>query len=55
MLKEEFRKAYNAAMAEGLSLQQVHKHQDIDFFRKQGAKTGPAEQFVDDIPTWSRR
>jgi hypothetical protein len=55
MLKEEFRKAYNAAMAEGLSLQQVHKHQDIDFFRKQGVKIGPAEQFVDDIPTWSKR
>jgi hypothetical protein len=54
-LKDEFRNAYNAAMTEGLSLEQVHKHQDPEFFRKQGVKRGPAEHFVHDILNWSKR
>jgi len=40
----------DAALEEGLDLEQIYKYQDPGYFRKRGVKRGPAEHFVEDIP-----
>ena len=51
-LKDEYRKAQEAVLEEGLDLVQIYKYQDPGYFRKRGVKRGPAEHFVEDIPVW---
>ncbi|KAJ5737402.1 uncharacterized protein N7483_002527 [Penicillium malachiteum] len=41
-LKEEFRKARDTALEDGLDLVQIHKDQDPGFFIKNGIKRGIA-------------
>jgi hypothetical protein len=52
VLKEDFRKARDVALANGLDLEQVYKDQDPDFFIKNGIKIGIARRFVSDITEW---
>jgi hypothetical protein len=54
-LKEEFRKACNATLEDGLDLEQVYEDQDPAFFVRSGVKRGIARRFVSDIDGWSKR
>jgi len=49
ILKVEFRKAYDVALADGLDLEQVHRDQDPDFFTDKGFKRGIARRFISNI------
>ncbi|KAJ5675345.1 hypothetical protein N7462_008242 [Penicillium macrosclerotiorum] len=51
-LKEEFGKARDTALEDGLDLVQIHKDQDPGFFIKNGIKRGIARRFVGDIQYW---
>jgi hypothetical protein len=42
MLKAEFQKACDVALADGLDLEQIHKDQDPRFFTDKGVKIGVA-------------
>lgn len=53
--KVEFQKACDAALEEGLDLEQIHKDQDYKFFIDKGVKRGIARRFVDDIENWAKR
>ncbi|OZJ01562.1 hypothetical protein BZG36_05503 [Bifiguratus adelaidae] len=55
ILKAEFRKARDVALADGLDLEQVYEDQDPDFFVKHGVKRGIARRFVGDIRDWVKR
>jgi hypothetical protein len=54
-LKEEFRKACNATLEDGLDLEQVYEDQDPGFFVRSGVKRGIVRRFVSDINGWSKR
>jgi hypothetical protein len=54
-LKEEFRKACNATLEDGLDLEQVYEDQDSGFFVQSGVKRGVARRFVSDIDGWAKR
>jgi hypothetical protein len=45
MLKIEFRRAHNVALADGINLEQVYKDQDPGFFSKRDMKGGIARRF----------
>lgn len=51
-LKEEFRKARDTALEDGLDLVQIHKDQDPGFFIKNGIKRGIARRFVEANKYW---
>jgi hypothetical protein len=53
--KVEFQKACDAALEEGLDLEQIHEDQDYKFFIDKGVKRGIARRFVDDIENWAKR
>jgi hypothetical protein len=55
MLKEEFQKACEVALQDGLDLEQVHEDQDHTFFIKDGVKRGVARRFISDIESWAKR
>jgi hypothetical protein len=55
MLKNKFRQARDAILAEGLDLEQVHEDEDPDFLIKKGVKRGIARQFVSNIEDWAKR
>jgi hypothetical protein len=54
-LKEEFQKACNATLEDGLDLEQVYEDQDPGFFVRSGIKRGVARRFVSDIDGWAKR
>jgi hypothetical protein len=54
-LKEEFQKACDAALEDGLDLEQVYEDQDPGFFIGCGVKRGVARRFVSDIDRWAKR
>jgi hypothetical protein len=54
-LKEEFQKACDAALKDGLDLEQVYEDQDPGFFIGCGVKRGVARRFVSDIDGWAKR
>jgi hypothetical protein len=54
-LKEEFRKACDATLEDGLDLEQVYGDQDPGFFVRSGIKRGVARRFVSDIDEWAKR
>jgi hypothetical protein len=55
MLKEEFRRACDVALQDGLDLEQVYQDQDAAFFIKNGVKRGVARRFISDIESWAKR
>ncbi|OJD20431.1 hypothetical protein ACJ73_08236, partial [Blastomyces percursus] len=55
VLKEDFRKARDVALANGLDLEQVYNDQDPEFFIKNGIKIGIARCFVSDITEWVKQ
>jgi len=55
MLKAEFQKACDVALADGLDLEQLHMDQDPSFFIEKGVKTGVACHFVSDIEYWVKQ
>lgn len=55
MLKDEFRRACDAVLMEGLDLEQVHEDRDPEFLVKNGVKRGIARRFVRDIGHWAKR
>jgi hypothetical protein len=54
-LKEEFQKACDMALADGLDLELLHADQDSQFFSNKGIKRGIARRFVGDIDRWAKR
>jgi hypothetical protein len=54
-LKEEFQKACDATLEDGLDLEQVYEDQDPGFFVGCGVKRGVARRFVSDIDGWAKR
>jgi hypothetical protein len=55
ILKDEFRKARDTVLANGLDLEQVHGDQDPEFLVQKGVKRGIARRFVGDIEDWVKR
>jgi hypothetical protein len=55
ILKAEFQKACDVALADGLDLEQIHEDQDPGFFTDKGVKTGVARRFVSDIKYWVKQ
>jgi hypothetical protein len=55
ILKIEFRRARDVALADGLDLEQVYEDQDPEFFITHGVKRGIARRFVSDIEDWVKR
>jgi hypothetical protein len=53
MLKNEFQKACDAILIEGLDLE--HEDQDAEFLVRSGVKRGIARRFVRDIGHWGKR
>ena len=53
MLKADFRKACEVAIAHGLDLEQVYKDQNPDFFIQNGVRLGISRRFVSDIIEWA--
>jgi hypothetical protein len=54
-LKEEFQKACDATLEDGIDLEQVYEDQDPGFFVQSGIKRGVARRFVSDIDGWAKR
>jgi hypothetical protein len=54
-LKEEFQKACDATLEDGLDLEQIYEDQDPGFFVQSGIKRGVARRFVSDIDGWAKR
>jgi hypothetical protein len=54
-LKADVVKACEAALDDGLDLEQVHADQDPEFFILKGVKRGVARRFIHDIPEWAKR
>jgi hypothetical protein len=48
-LKEEFQKACDATLEDGLDLEQLYEDQDPGLFVQSGMKIGVARRFVNDI------
>jgi hypothetical protein len=55
ILKAEFQKACDVALADGLDLEQIYKDQDPSFFIDKGVKIGVARRFVSDIEYWVKQ
>lgn len=55
MLKAEFQRACDIALADGLDLERVYEDRDPEFFIKHGVKRGIARRFVGDIEVWVKR
>ena len=53
MLKADFQKACEVAIAYGLDLEQVHEDQNPDFFTQNGVRLGISRRFVGDIIDWA--
>lgn len=54
-LKEEFRRACEETLREGLDLEQLYEDQDPGFFMQKGIKRGVARRYVRDIEGWVTR
>ncbi|KAL2005971.1 hypothetical protein VTN00DRAFT_9625 [Thermoascus crustaceus] len=52
-LKAEVRKACDAALDDGLDLEQIDDLKDPEYFKKRGVKWGIARRFVKDIKYWA--
>jgi hypothetical protein len=52
ILKAEFQKACDVALANGLDLEQIHEDQDPSFFTDKGVMIGVARRFVRNIEYW---
>ena len=50
--KDEFRKACDVALGDGLDLDQIDELSDPEYFKNQGVKWGIARRFVKDIRYW---
>jgi hypothetical protein len=55
LLKDEFQKACDAILMEGLDLELVHEDQDTEYLVRNGVKRGIARRFVRDIGPWAKR
>ncbi|KAF2844062.1 hypothetical protein T440DRAFT_410910 [Plenodomus tracheiphilus IPT5] len=55
VLKDEFWKACDVTLGDGLDLEQVYENQDADFFVQSGVKRGVARRFIRDIDGWAKR
>ena len=53
MLKADFQKACEVAIAYGPDLEQVHEDQNPDFFTQNGVRLGISRRFVGDIIDWA--
>ncbi|KAI9041044.1 uncharacterized protein KD926_007460 [Aspergillus affinis] len=51
--KDEFRKACNVALGDGLDLDQIDELNDPEYFKNRGVKWGIARRFVRDIRYWA--
>jgi hypothetical protein len=54
-LKEEYQKACNIILGDGLDLEQVSEAREADLLIRNGVKRGIAWRFVHDIPVWAKR
>jgi hypothetical protein len=54
-LKDDIVKACEAALDDGLDLEQIYADQDPEFFILKGVKRGVARRFIHDIPEWAKR
>lgn len=54
-LKDEFRKAFNVALMEGVCLKQIYRERNVKFFIELGVKKGIAWSFVYDIDEWVKK
>lgn len=50
--KDEFRKACDVALGDGLDLDQIDELSDPEYFKDRGVKWGIARRFVKDIRYW---
>ncbi|KAH1596332.1 hypothetical protein KXX44_006639 [Aspergillus fumigatus] len=51
--KDEFRKACEVALEDGLDLDQINELSDPEYFKNRGVKWGIARRFVKDIRYWA--
>jgi hypothetical protein len=54
-IKIDVQKARDAALAEGLDLEQMYTDQDHEFFVQKGVRRGVARRYIHDIAEWAKR